>query len=239
MLQNGNFSSGWTDMPPAPGSLINQQPNFWALRWVEPGQPLFGSGDLAGGVPECVHKLNDQLPPEEQLGGSQALILDGTATYKIFHNGSPFGAELRQTIGGLAPNTPATLTVPVLAVLFNETDPFGAESGAWANGNGRWANASEMGNRNWYRHVINFTVPPNGIVEVLIRVKSKWPRPKDFFIDGVTLEATPGGSGPSDPKPTNKVRVRVPAGLQLVITASHTPGVVVVSVPDGVEVNTL
>jgi hypothetical protein len=240
MLQNGNFSAGWTDMPPTPNHLINQKPNHWALRWIVPGQPLFGSADLAAGVPECVHKLSEQLPPEEQLSGSQALVLSGTATYKIFHSGLAFGAELRQRVEGLAPNTPATLTAPVLAVLYEDPDPFGAESGAWVNGQGRWANGGEMGSRNWFRHVVNFTVPADGVATVVIRVKSKWPRPKDFFVDGVTLQATPAnGSSITEPKPTNKVRVSVPAGLQLVVTTCHTPGVVVVSTPEGVEVDAL
>ncbi|MBE2222145.1 MAG: hypothetical protein IAF02_11420, partial [Anaerolineae bacterium] len=176
MLKNGSFSEGWTDMPPAPGNLINQQPNGWTLRWIKPGESLFGAGDTARGVPECVHKLSGQLPLNERLGGSQALILAGTATYKIFSAGASFGAELKQTVTGLQRGTTANLTVPVLVDLHGETDPFGAESGVWVNGEGQWIHGGKMQNRRWFRHKVTFAVPDNGEAEIVIRVKSKWPR---------------------------------------------------------------
>ncbi|MCA9959421.1 MAG: hypothetical protein KC443_10330 [Anaerolineales bacterium] len=188
-LHNPSFEEGWTDLPPAPGYLINQQPQAWTLTWIEPGQPLYNSTDLAAGVPECVHKLNDQLPPDEQLGGPHALILDGETTYKLFHANAPFGAELRQTIYGLTPGTHWQITVPMQVHLHEDPDPFGAEAGVWVNGVGSWVNGAEMGDRAWYEHVVSFTVPANGQAEVVIRVKSKWPRAKDFFTDYLRLQA--------------------------------------------------
>jgi hypothetical protein len=186
-LENGSFEEGWHDLPPAPGSLINQEPREWDLYWVEPGEPLFGSSDTAGGVPECVHKHKDQLPPHEQPGGPDALILDGDYVYKIFHSGEPFGAELSQTVSQLPPGSTWRLTVPIQVHLHGDTDPNGAESGVWVNGTGGWANGDTMGDRNWYQHEVEFTVPANGAVEIVIRVKSKWPQSKDFFIDDVQL----------------------------------------------------
>ena len=242
MFKNGSFSDGWDDMPPTDSFLINQQPKNWTLTWVEPGDPLFGSGDTAQGVPECVHKLSGQLPPNEQLGGSDALILAGDATYKIFSAGEPFGVELSQTVTGLKAGTQGELVVPVFVDLHGETDPFGAESGAWVNGEGGWANGGEMGNRTWFRHTIPFTVPDSGTADIVIRVKSKWPRAKDFFIDGVTLEVEENivEELPDDSIIVSKtaVTLHLPAGLnlQLVTTTCHTPGVVVVSLPEGVNV---
>ncbi|MCK4832385.1 MAG: PKD domain-containing protein [Anaerolineales bacterium] len=185
-LQNGSFEEGWTDLPPEPGNLINQQPVGWTLSWVEIGELLYGSTDPAGGVPECVHKHNDQLPPQEQLGGADALVLDGSYTYKIFHFGAPFGAELTQTISPLAAGVSWRLTVPILVDLHDDTDPWGAESGVWVNGFGQWANAETMGHRNWYDHVVEFT-PAAGQAEIVIRVKDKHAG-KDFFIDNIRLE---------------------------------------------------
>lgn len=247
MLRNGSFTEGWTDLPPAAGFLINQQPNGWRLRWLEPGESLFGADDRAGGVPECVHKLADQLPPQEQLGGPEALILEGNATYKIFHANAPFGAELSQTVTGLQPGSTARLTVPVLAVLYGETDPFGAESGVWVNGEGHWVNGGEMGNRRWYRHQVQFTVPASGTADIVIRVKSKWPRTKDFFIDGVKLEAVAGSTPTPPPTDTEEppirdsaetvIRLRVPAGVRVLTAAGDEPGVVVVTVPPGMKLH--
>ncbi len=244
MLKNGAFSDGWTDMPPV-GNLINQQPHGWTLHWINPGESLFGAGDTAQGVPECVHKLSHQLPPNEQAGGSNALILAGNATYKIFHGGAPFGAELKQTVTGLKANSEATLTVPVFVDLHGEPDPFGAESGVWVNGEGGWVHGGQMGNRRWFRHTATFTVPADGNAEIVIRVKSKWPRPKDFFIDGIVLQAEFTGGEDDDPIVDDDenmlgtaVTVRVPSslGLEIVTTTCHTPGVIVISVPEGVEV---
>lgn len=260
MLKNGAFTAGWMDMPPY-GNLINQQPNGWILRWVEPGNPLFGAGDKASGVPECVHKLAKQLPPNEQRGAKDALILAGEATYKVFHSGSPFGVELKQVVTGLKPGSEATLTVPILAVLYNDPDPYGAESGVWVNGQGNWVNSGEMGNRNWHTHKQTFTVPDNGTAIIEIRVKSKWPRPKDFFIDGIALKAEAGEVGSEelpvilpDPimlpdrdketdvshvTPQNIVTIQLPAGMKLVTAVSNEAdeaNTVVLVVPPGVSV---
>jgi PKD repeat protein len=191
-LRNGSFEEGWVDLPPV-GTLINQRPVQWSLSWVEPGTPLYDSGDVvAGGVPECVHKHSTQLPPNEQLGAPEALILEGEYTYKMFHANQPFGAQLVQTISGLSPGSAWRLTAPILADLHPNkdplTDPYTVESGVWVNGKGGWADASEMGHRNWYNHTVNFSVPSNGKVTVVIRVKSKWAYPKDFFIDAVRVQ---------------------------------------------------
>lgn len=253
MLKNGTFTDGWMDMPPA-GNLINQQPNGWILRWIEPGNSLFGAGDKAAGVPECVHKLAGQLPANEQLGAKDALILAGDTTYKIFHAGSPFGAELKQVMTGLKPGSKATLEVPVLAVLYDETDPFGAESGVWVNGQGQWVHGGQMGNRKWHRHKSTFTVPDNGTAIIEIRVKSKWPRKKDFFIDGITLDAESDPAAedeipiilpdpiviPDEDRettvPAQVVSIKVPAGMKLVTAVSNEANTVILVVPPGVSV---
>ncbi len=247
MLKNGTFSEGWTDLPPV-GNLINQQPKGWTVRWVEPGEPLFDSPDKATGVPECVHKLADQLPPNEQKGGKDALILAGNAVYKIFHFGGAFGVELSQTVTGLKPGSKATLTVPVLAVRYNETDPFGTEIGVWVNGEGRWANGEEIKNREWFRHKVEFTVPDDGAAHIQIRFKNKWPARKDYFIDAVTLAAEevdedatqpkppPTTSPPPTPTDKNSVTVSAPEGMTVITAVSDNPDLVIVVVPQGTKV---
>ncbi len=237
MLQNGSFSKGWSDMPPTSFHLINQQPNGWRLRWLAEGESLFGDGATAAGIPECVHKLASQLPPNEQLGGSKALILAGTAVYKIFNANAAYGAELIQTVTGLAPNSEATLIVPIQLHQDGETDIYGAESGVWVNGEGEWANGKMMGNRKWYRHKRMFTVPADGTAVITIRVKSKWPSPKDFFIDGITLDAQEKPiQSPPPPSKKNTVRVTIPNGYTLIVWEDGKDDTVTVTVPPGVTV---
>ncbi len=187
-IVNPSFEEGWTDLPPAPGWLINQQPNGWLLSWVPIGQPLYDDpGTLSQGVPECLHKYWWQLPPNEWPGAPNALVLDGDVTYKMFHATAPFGSELRQTITGLTPGTTWRLVVPIQVHLYGDLDPYTAESGVWVNGIGGWANAGVMGDRTWYLHELLFTVPANGQIELIVRVKSKWSG-KSFFIDALRIE---------------------------------------------------
>ena len=170
--------------------MKNQRPNHWQLEWLDKGEHLYADAySRVTGIPECVHKLSKQLPADEQLGGAKALILAGDTTYKVFSASAVFGATLSQTVTGLRAGSRAVLTVPIQAHLRGDTDEYGAESGVWVNGEGRWANGRLMGDRQWYRHEVEFTVPENGVADIVIRVKSKWPLAKDFFIDDVTLMA--------------------------------------------------
>jgi len=187
-LENGSFEEGWTDMPPAQEILINQQPIGWTLSWVEPGDPLFDDpGITAEGVPESVHKHTNQLPPNEQPGGPDALILDGDWVYKTFHYGSPFGTELKQTVTDLPAGDEMRITAPIQLHLQGGTGPYSASSSLWVNNIGSWAYSIDMGDRQWCKHERLATVPSNGELEVIVRVKSKWPTSKDFFIDDIYM----------------------------------------------------
>jgi hypothetical protein len=139
----------------------------------------------------------------------------------------------------LEPGAQAVLTVPIQVHLHGETDPYGAESGVWVNGEGGWVNGFDMGDRRWYRHVIPFVVPPSGQAQVVIRVKSKWPNPKDFFFDGITLvaqTAVPPFTPPTPPVGEDEVvYVLVPAGRQLVVGKGRG-NAIEVNVPAGMKV---
>lgn len=248
MLLNGSFTEGWEDLPPV-GRLINQRPKGWTLRWVEPGESLFGADDLAAGVPECVHKLAAQLPEHEHEGRPDALILEGGVTYKIFHANAPFGAELSQVVAGLQPGSQMVLTVPVLVCRHKDNDPWGAETGVWVNDQGSWVNSGDMGDRKWHSHVVAFTVPADGRAQIAVRFKSKWPLPKDFFIDRVRLElaevpvakskngSTPEAMQAEAARPlTPPIRIEVPPGVRLVTAEGDDPETIVVIVPHGTPV---
>lgn len=244
MLRNGNFLEGWTDFEPTSFFLVNQKPKSWLVKWIDPGQPLYDdANNIAKGIPECVHKLSTQLPPNEQLGAKDALILDGDTTYKVFHANAPFGVTLSQTVIGLKPGSKAVLTAPIQVHLHGESDAYGAESGVWVNDEGGWVNGFDMGDRKWYQHEVEFEVPDDGRAEVIIRVKSKWPRAKDFFFDGITLEATagePDGDGDDDGggvhEPRHTLHVRLPAGFQLRHSIVDMGQEVRIITPPGVDV---
>ena len=246
MLQNGAFSDGWETLPAIAeaGHLRNQRPHGWQMEWLAMGADLYDDpNNQAKGIPECIHKLSKQLPVQEQLGGQFALILAGDAVYKIFSANAPFGVTLSQTVTGLQPGDTATLVVPIQVHLHGETDAFGAESGVWVNRVGGWINGFDMGDRQWCDHEREFTVPDNGQVEIVIRVKSKWAAPKDFFIDGITLDAKPAAEPPPiDDEPlvdtgaTKTVFVQLPDGVHIKQGVCDEANVVEVNVGPGVNV---
>ena len=195
---NGNFSNGWTNVL-ADHNLVNQQPNGWELSWLGIGDNLYDSSDKARGIPECVHKLLHQLPPSEQPGGSDALILSNHTTYKLFHGGASFGATLSQAVSNLTPGATVTIIVPIR--LHNHattmTDPYAAEARVLVNGGGEWLDGRILKNRQWHYHEVEAVVPDDGRIELVIQFKSKWDTPIDFFIDNVQLAV----EQPSTPPP--------------------------------------
>lgn len=247
MLVNGDFSDrNWRDVTIPEINLTNQEPAGWHLEWIEMGQPLYDdNNNVSRGIPECVHKLDWQLPPNEQLDAKDALILAGDATYKIFSASAPFGTTLSQTVTGLQPGEKATLTVPIQVHMRGETDPYGAESGVWVNGIGGWVNCFDMGDRRWYKHVIEFDVPENGEAEIVIRVKSKWAKPKDFFFDGITLDAKTAVNSPTPPPivdepptiaPTQTVFIQLPPGVTVKQGRIGEANVIEINVGPGVRI---
>lgn len=245
MLRNGSFSEGWETLPAIreAGNLKNQRPHGWQIKWQETGEPIYADANtIVGGIPECVHKRSIDLPKDEQLGGKHALILEGDAVYKIFNFGAAFGATLSQTVSGLQPGSQAKLVVPIQTHIHGDTDAFGAESGVWVNGVGEWIHSFKMEDHKWYKHKVEFTVPENGEAEIIIRVKSKWPRKKDFFIDGIKLEAqtgpsSTGGSGSS--AGTGEVKtvfVQPPPGVQVKQGTCDEANVIEVNAGPGVKI---
>lgn len=200
-LVNGSFEDGWTDIYSPIDNQLKQQPTGWTLTWLDIGERLYDETDpkwVAGGLPEALHKPWWTLPEDERPGGANALILEGDYTYKMFNRGAAFGSELSQVVENL-PVGRYRLTVPVQLHWQEKLDPGGvgwdhdtAQSGAWVivNGQklGRWANALEMGDRQWYYHVVEFELSETADVEVLLRFKSRYAL-KDFFTDAVRLEA--------------------------------------------------
>jgi len=196
---NGSFEQGWTTLPPYPGTnLRNQVPKKWSLTVVEPGAFLPASKDRATGYPECVHKLCKQLPPEECAGGSNALILDGDAVYKIFSAQEAYGVTLSQTVKGLRNyvGTHYSFSVPVnIHNQHNNQDPYGAEVYVGVNGTGGWYQIEDFVDREYSTVVVDGLLDRSfAFLEII--VKSKWEQGIDFFIDNVQF--TLSGVHPPD-----------------------------------------
>lgn len=203
MLKNPSWEEGWDDLPAVKetGWLTNQRPKHWNLDIVPVGGDLFGSGDKATGIPECLHKISTQLPPDEQLGAPNALILHGKHVYKVFHRGASFGVTLSQVVSGLKPGTAGKLIVPIrIHGHQSGDDHYAAEAGVWVAGKGKWVPIGVAGSFSWFNHIVNFTVPASGVVDAVIRFKSKWPQPVDFFTDNLQFTAVVAGE-PEPPEP--------------------------------------
>lgn len=190
-LVNGGFEGCWGTIEQG-----NQEPNGWELTWTKPGELVWDSRytEPATAIAEMIHKLKLQLPPNEWPGAPNALILDGEATYKLFSNFNIFASQLYQRVS--LPAGSYQLTVPVQLHWQEDLDgkdQYTAESGAWvitgATQSGGWAHAKQMGDRQWFNHVIQFELTAPGEVDVVIRVKSVYRSKKDFFIDAVRLES--------------------------------------------------
>lgn len=194
-LVNGSFEAciynaelDKCDWPTLPNG--NQPPYAgWELYQVPKGEPLFGASDLATEVSEAKHlEWPYNIPPGEYIGQEAAIILDGDVTYKIFSRSEAFGTELKQIVA-LEPGSGWRLTVPINAHFDGEIDPYAAESSVTVNNlpEYSWSNISGKTNRRFCKHVVEFTVPDDGMAHISIKVKSKYRNAKDFFIDDVTL----------------------------------------------------
>lgn len=208
-LINGSFEDGWYTRVDK-----NQEPNGWALDYPAVGSlllaPELGDGDTQNKtlcIPECVHKLSEQLPADEQLGGEDALILDGSTTYKIFGN-SAFRATLEQTFT-VDKGAKCRLVTPVQVHGHLNPDtgqPYNIDTGAayWRvtiNGYpGKWYTFNnDFHDRTWWQPEHLFTAV-YGTVTILIEFECHTLGGVDFFIDYVQFS-----SEGDQPQPTNTI----------------------------------
>lgn len=199
LLKNGSFENGWTDIVTNYGWLVNQVPNDWQLSWLEPNTATWAISQKLGyapkitTVPECIHKLNNQLPADEQLGGANALILDGNANYKMFAFNGIWAASLKQTIN-TTPNTEVDITIPVRVhyhgAFGNLDSPDEVEIWLMVNGaivKKLWA-IPDLPDRTWVN--LQATITTNGALDLEIRFMTKWANSRDVFIDNLTVTAS-------------------------------------------------
>ena len=194
---NGSFEQGWETL-----YNKNQQPNGWTLVESLTGSrllaPKAGNGDTESYTlctPECVHKLDWQLPADEQLGQPKALILEGKAVYKIFGHAA-FRATLAQQ-WTVTPGAVCSLTIPVQVHGQKKPDGtlYNADTGAayWRvtiNGTvGDWFTYNnDFSDREWMTYSPGFKAL-YGTVDLLIEFESHTLAGIDFFIDNVQFNS--------------------------------------------------
>lgn len=199
LLFNGSFEHGWTDVPVPATGTINQEPEGWTLVWLPPGADLKsadweGPDDeprylTAATIPECVHKHADQLPPDEQPGGPDALILDGEWVFKVFSAVNPYSVALLADVDGLEPERRVVFEVPVQVHQHGDGSPGAAVWRTYLNENiGPWLTFHEdFDDREWLTFGMGGTVNQYGSVSVGIELESRALAGVDFFIDNVRL----------------------------------------------------
>lgn len=206
----------------------NQTPPGWEIAWIPKDAPMkythkWQGGTLVpafgSGTPEAVHKLARQLPPNEQFGEIQALLLDdGLAVYKVFGTHDAFGFFLRQTIKG-QPGAEAIVRVPILGETHDqptnaagmlEDDHFLAEV--------RMGNRFDVRNysmmrerheipgnhRAWNMFSVIAVMPENGELPLEVYLQQNWSGNTDFFIDAIDCGYVSGTTPPApipDPAP--------------------------------------
>ena len=188
LIDNPSFEESWEDLDPV-DTLINQRPNGWNFYIYPEGSALPSDPDsVATGVPEAIHKHSDQLPANEQIDGSDPLILEGDYVYKVFHFGQPFATVLSQTIEAPAYST-YMITVPVRIHSYADPDCYGAEVGfQFGTDEIEWFNHCVTGDRQWFYYERGVIMPIEGKTAFNVYFKSKWFSPKDFFIDDIQYD---------------------------------------------------
>jgi hypothetical protein len=175
------------------------------------GEEIFDTGVIASGIPECVHKFDWQLPPNEQPGGEDALILDGVIVYDMFHRGASFGTELLQVNVGLQPNTEVAISVPVNChfdeIGGGEPDDLEVRV-AISNGEEQVLLLKDMVNREWTAIETTGVTNHDGSLSIRLRFIARWAHPRNFFIDDVQAIYL---QEPTEPDPDDRLGdARVP-----------------------------
>lgn len=206
-LTNGSFEDGWEDVNY--NGLVNQRPEGWALACALPGESAFGAINHKTGepakataVPECIHKLARQLPPSEQPGGEDALILEGTAVYKIFAANNAFAARLGQIVTGLEPGAEVQAIVPV-RVHYHDAlnEPDDVEVWVEINDERMVVLAEDLPHRTWIHIVAQGVADAEGTAVVRVTVVTKWRNSRDFFFDDLRLVVLEGETPPIETLP--------------------------------------
>jgi len=195
LIPNHSFEFGWDDI--VVNSTRNHKPYFWNIEWLLPGQDLLSKIEYTGEdeaprftqavvIPECVIKESRYLPPNEQTGGENALILDGLQCYKVFAS-QPFSATLKQSIT-TTQNKHVKLTVPIQVHSHGDGTVGAAVFKIKCNGvSSKWFTFGDFEDRAWFYPSIVSQSDNYGNIAIEIIMEGRAFH-IDFFLDNLTLE---------------------------------------------------
>jgi len=219
-VPNGLFDERpWQDIPVPSLATVNQQPARWVLQWYEIGEeleaPKAGAGDTeycATTIPECVHKLESQLPPNERRYLSDGSInpdrliydLESTTVYKMFAGGGAFGCLL---VGEFRadPGCNVRLHFPVRVHQHGNGDTGAAYWRVISNNDGtEWHTFKrDFEDRRYHVAPLDVSVGTDGLVLYVLQVESHTIAGIDFFVSGVRWEYIDVPEPPPDPDPVD------------------------------------
>lgn len=227
LLANGSFENGWTDE--VIHGRVCQRPNGWTLAVLPQGELLHSTGGLSdidhepiltevGTIPEIIHKHTGQLPPDQQPGAEDALILDGEYVYKIFSNYSPYSVTLSQALE-LEPGTEIAFTVPV-RVHYNPYPGGDGSPGACAFRTRIVAGLTRISSdwltfdcgltdREWATVTLYASAPNGGEIVVGAQFESRSEAGIDFFTDAWSVTVVNPPEPPGCPGAPREDYVRV------------------------------
>ena len=152
------------------------------------GLNIATEGEVRGrpinGGPECVHKHKDQLPPDEQPGGENALILDEEWTYKLFTSAT-WKAELYQTVSGLEPGAEYKAIVPVNVHFDGRPEAYDPEDALFeihlSSGEPVRHWTTKENERQWHYLECRGVAGSNGMITLTATPSVKWEHPTSYF----------------------------------------------------------
>jgi len=193
-FDNPCFSNGWETI--AEG---NQEPHGWDISWLENGE-LTPWGEPVTRWPEIVHKLSGQLPPDEQLGGENALILCGDAVYKLFGSGI-WDATLSTVLTGLTPGNRYKITGQFNVHYhdeYNAADDMTIEFRT-AESLDKLQSARLIPEK-WVTATVEGKADISGFIDLSIRFYMRWPNSISVFVDNMLIELVEEIPPVSNPK---------------------------------------
>ncbi len=201
LITNPSFEMGWTL-----SSRQQQVPLGWQYYSPSAGETMPYPTKLQNGAvkaavaddqAECQHFTADQLPPDEQLGQSRGLILEGKTVLRTHGAWRASATVLRQTLAA-----PASAVVRVTGYILAESLSQGKKEDDDLVAGVRLYGATGMvedhrllvtmqtrndvptSSRHWNRFEVTATVPGNGLLPLEIVLQQNWGTESEwFFID--------------------------------------------------------